>query len=72
MSRVRKDTETVVDETPERPKAPEWVAPWHQPGFKLSRPDDLCTEPGCTKTVREHIDDFLRAGEQIERRVVKL
>lgn len=39
---------------------------------RRAEPDDACTEPGCTKTVREHIAEFRRYGERIGLRVVKL
>ena len=32
-----------------------FVPPWERPHFQRSTPDDVCPEPGCSKTVREHI-----------------
>lgn len=43
---------------PRREREPEFVAPWNRPGFKPSKPEDPCDEPGCTKTVRDHIEEF--------------
>jgi hypothetical protein len=36
----------------------EFTPPWEQPGFKDSRPEDICGEDGCTKIVRDHIEEF--------------
>jgi hypothetical protein len=33
--------------------------PWERPGWKASKPEDHCDVEGCTKTVREHIDECL-------------
>jgi hypothetical protein len=46
--------------------------PWERPGFKDSKPDDPCDEPGCKMTIREHIQQFKLAGEKIVARAVKL
>jgi hypothetical protein len=35
------------------------ILPWERPGWKESKATDPCDEPGCTKTVREHIDECL-------------
>jgi hypothetical protein len=51
---------------------PAYVPPWKRPGFKDSKPEDLCDEPGCTLTIRDHIEEFKRAGERIIQRAVKL
>jgi hypothetical protein len=51
---------------------PEYVVPWKRPGFKDSKPEDPCDEPGCTLTIRDHIEEFKRAGERIIQRAVKL
>ena len=40
-------------------KADAFVPPWERPGWKASRPEDQCDAGGCTKTVREHIDECL-------------
>jgi hypothetical protein len=55
------------DKAPTRPPLP-----WERPSFKPSTPDDPCDEPGCTKSVRDHIAEFKRAGEKIVARAVKL
>jgi hypothetical protein len=55
-----------------RPVTPEFVPPWKRPGFKDSKPEDPCDEPGCTLTIRDHIEEFKRAGERIIQRAVKL
>lgn len=39
-------------------RAPEWLPPWRQPGWVEPKDTDRCTEPGCTKTAREHIEEF--------------
>lgn len=37
-------------------RAPEpFVPPWAKPGYVLAKPEDRCTEEGCTKTVAEHM-----------------
>ena len=49
-----------------------YVPPWERPDFKPSRPEDPCTEPGCTLTIREHIEAFKRHGARIVARAVTL
>lgn len=39
-------------------EAPKFLPPWERPGFRASVPTDRCTEPGCDKTVRQHMDEF--------------
>jgi hypothetical protein len=48
------------------------VPPWKRPGWKDSKSSDPCDEPGCTLTIREHIEAFKRAGEKIIARALKL
>lgn len=36
---------------------------------RMSSPDSRCTEPGCTRSVAEHIAEFRRHGEGIRARI---
>lgn len=76
MSRVRRDTETAVDEAPKPSNGLKWwVSP---PAYVKPSDDDICGEPledgsgFCMKTVREHRAEFLAFGAAIAKRVVKL
>jgi hypothetical protein len=40
------------------PAAP-FLPPWERPGWTPSTSQDACDADGCTKTVREHIDEAL-------------
>jgi hypothetical protein len=40
--------------------------------WQRSSPTDLCEEPGCTKTVAQHIAEFKEAMKHIELHEVKL
>lgn len=42
--------------------------PWMNPAARTNDRQQRCPEPGCTKTVGEHIAEFKRAGAIIERR----
>src|SRR5690349_10241472 len=44
--------------TPSAEASRSYLPPWERPGFQLCKPDDPCTEPGCTKRVRDHIAEF--------------
>jgi hypothetical protein len=35
-----------------------FIPPWERPGWKPSTLDNVCDEEGCSKTVREHIEEF--------------
>lgn len=37
--------------------------------YVRAQPTDRCTEPGCTKTVAEHIAEFKRYGREIAARL---
>ena len=37
----------------------------------VSKPEDRCTEPGCSKTVREHIAEFKAYGTKITERLTR-
>jgi hypothetical protein len=60
------------DRAPSSAARAEYLPPWKRPGWKDSTPEDRCTEPGCDKRIRDHIDEFKRAGEKIVARAVKL
>ena len=47
-------------DTPAPPSPAAYTPPWERPGWIASRPEDRCTEEGCTLTVREHIEEFHR------------
>lgn len=76
MSRVRRDTETPVEETPKPSNGLKWwVSPPH---YVKPSDDEPCGEPledgsgFCQKTVKEHRAEFLAFAERISQRVVRL
>jgi hypothetical protein len=71
MSRIQR-SQPEPDEREVQTQQPAYVPPWKRPGFKDSKPEDACDEPGCTLTIRDHIEAFKRAGERIIQRAVKL